>query len=250
VQQPDGTDWTRQLPVKHLLAWSFLPVGTQTGTLQVVVGAGQAHGERAEVDLLPGPAVQATLSARRSSAPASGRDPWQLDVSDLKDRLGNQILDGTSVSVESSGVESSGPQSGGTLNFSVTRQSAGGGVLLEWPAAPQPGRYRMTARSGNAASSAVTLTATKPLDVPSFPVRLSGSILLIGPVLTELGALPDDGTPVALRFLTEGGRLVHEDTAFLTAGEAGYTLPALPPGTDRAEVRLGGQVSRLRLGGP
>ncbi|ULH17750.1 hypothetical protein MF271_20295 (plasmid) [Deinococcus sp. KNUC1210] len=243
TRQPDGSEWTRQLPVKHLLAWSFLPVGTHTGTLQVVVSAGQAHGERAEVDLLPGPAAQASVSARRDSAPASGRDPWQLDVSDLKDRLGNPVVDGSSVSLESVGEN-------GPLNFSATRPSAGGDVLLEWPAAPQPGQYRLSARSGNASSSAVKLTSTRPLDVPDLPVRRSGNTLLIGPVLTALGALPDDGTPVAVRFLMADGRVVREDTTFLTAGQSRYVMPALPQGTTRAEVRLGGQVSRLLLDEP
>lgn len=245
ARQPDSSEWTRQLSVKHLLAWSFLPVGTRTGTLEVAVSAGQAYGERAEVDLLPGPAAQASVSARRTSAPASGRDPWQLDVSNLKDRLGNRILDGTSVAIGSSEAGLISP-----LNFSVTRPSAGGNVLLEWPAAPQPGQYRLTARSGGASSSTVNLTSTTPLDVPELPVRRSGTTLLIGPVLTALGALPDDGTPVAVRFLAADGRVVRDDTTFLTAGQVRYTLPALPPDTVSAEVRLGGQVSRLRLGEP
>ncbi len=237
---PDGFLWKRPLPVHHLLGWTFLPVGTRTGTLEVTARVGQAHGERAEVDLLPGPAAQARLAARRSSAPASGRDAWQLDVSDLQDRLGNRILDGTSVSVES----------GGPLNFSVTRPSTGGNVLLEWPAAARPGRYRMTGHSGDATSPGVTLTSVRPLDLPALPVRRSGTTLIVGPVLTDLGAFPDDGTPVTLHFLSSKGQLVREDTTFLTAGEARYTVPALPPGTDQAEVWLGGQVSRLRLGRP
>ena len=243
VQQPgarSGDLWTRLLPVRHLLAWSFLPVGSRTGTLEVAASVGDAHGERAEVDLLPGPAATARLTAGLDRAPASGRDAWQLALTDLRDELGNPVLDGSSVT-----LLGNGPQ-----HLSVTRPAVGGAVRLSLPAAVVPGEYRVQALAGSSRSGTLALTSFRPVETVTFPLALVGSTVQVGSVLTPLGALPDNGTAVHLRLLGQGGEVLSRQEGALTDGAARFTLPSLPAGARALEVEVGGQRSGLPLEGP
>ncbi|WP_425145199.1 hypothetical protein [Deinococcus sp.] len=240
VQAQPGTLWTRQVAVRHLLAWAFLPVGPRTGTLQVTASVGDAHGERAEVDLLPGPAAQARFRAPLGRAPASGRDGWQLELAAVRDRLDNPVLDGSSVTLLGQGTE----------HFSVTRQTVGGALRLSLPAAPEPGQYSLTAQTGGYRSAALALTSLTPVEPDPFPVLVAGKTVQVGPVLTPLGALPDNGTAVHLRILDAGGELLYAAQGVLSDGSTRFSLPDLASGQRTVEAEVGGQRSTVPLNVP
>lgn len=235
TRQPSGDAWTRPVPIRHLLAWTFLPIGTRTGTLEVAATQAAARGERAEVDLLPGPAVTGTLGAPRAAAPASGRDPWQVNLGGLRDAYGNEVLNGSSVTLEGTGPR----------NFSAIQPSIDGNVRLSWPASTVPGTYALSALSGTYRTPPLPLTSQRPTGRSPLLLNLQGRILHVGPVLTELGTLPDDGTPVTLHYLGAGRHLLREETVPLVSGRAELPLPALPEPLVAVQVTVDGLSGRI-----
>ena len=92
IERPDGVTLRPVVQVRHLTAWTFLPPGRVTGLLRVTAVTGDAAGEVGEVDLLPGPLVTA-----RGPVGAAGGLPR---VSDLRDELGNRVVDGEATLLE------------------------------------------------------------------------------------------------------------------------------------------------------
>ncbi|GGR57984.1 hypothetical protein GCM10008959_19620 [Deinococcus seoulensis] len=92
IERPDGVTLRPVVPVRHLTAWTFLPPGRVTGLLRVTAVTGDAAGEVGEVDLLPGPVVSA-------SGPG-GVGTALPRVSDLRDELGNRVVDGEAMLLE------------------------------------------------------------------------------------------------------------------------------------------------------
>ncbi|MDX2004744.1 MAG: hypothetical protein SFU83_05650 [Meiothermus sp.] len=239
VYYPDGRTWSRTLPVRHQLAWTYFPSGDKTGVLKVVVQSAGARAERAEVDVLPGRTVAADPAAQKPAADADGRDRWQLTLGGVRDRLGNPALDGLAVS----GV------GGGPLDVFVTRPANQGRLPLVFPPPSQAGNYAFEFFSEDFRSAPQPLLARPGLRVSRLPLAWEGRVLVIGPVEDARSALPDDGTPARLQLLDRQGRFLLEETVVLENGRARWQPPAFAQPT-WVVVELGGRSSRLEVPAP
>lgn len=240
ARYPRGETWRTRVEVRHLLAWTMIPVGARVGTLAVSAVSGGAHGERGEVDLLPGPVVDATFVAVVDEALASGRDVWRLDLREARDARGNLVGDGTAIAFAGGG---------GGLDVFLTRPLIMGGQPLILPSVPVAGEYSLYARAERYRSDPVTVTATPPVLAAELPARwrpASPPVLELGPVMDAGGALVDDGTRVALVVHAASGPLLAFDAA-LEDGRLRWTAPPLPARAEAVVVEIAGRRFRVPL---
>ena len=245
AKYPDASLWRRQIEPDRLVVWTLVPTGERTGRLVVSAVTADKRGEQAEVDLVPGVPESAHLFAVTGSAPASGRDAWEIELSSVRDRLGNRVADGTALSFTGGGVPLGETD---VRNFFATRPAVQGGLALSLPSTPLAGSYALQLVSGAFGSEPVQLNATRlsPRSLnarllPGRPLRLT-----VGPVLSELSALVDDGTPVSLRLLSGSAPLLTFSEA-LEQGWLTWPLPPLPASADALEICVGERCERLLL---
>lgn len=228
ARRPDRRNFTRTIPVKHLTAWTYIPTGLKTGVLKITASSAGARGERAEVDVQPGPVVSGTLNTITASVPADRREWWDLRLENAKDALGNPSLNGTLVEFNSR-LEPSGPALQTPVLFAA-RPTVRATASLDLPPTVPPGTYPIRASSEAYRSNPDQLTAEPPISVKDIAARwlIGASLkLAIGPLVDRLGALPDDGTPVKLELL---GNLPnpHVHPPAHPCGTAVGTKPASP----------------------
>lgn len=216
INRPDGTLLQRQIKVKHLLAWTWLPSGTKTGLLKVQVNTQEARGERGEVDVLPNLTAEAQFQVQARTA-TSDRERLLLSLTNAKDQFGNPILNGTSVEFFA--------QNSIWALFStrtLVRQSA----EVKLPI-PEQGIFQSTGLIDNWKSQQKTIKAEPNIRPSSIPIQLNNQILEVGAVIDQQGALLDDGTPVQIEIplldnSTYSIRLPLEN------GRLQWQLPPLP----------------------
>lgn len=239
AEGPTGDVWQRALAPRRLLAWSLLPTGGEPGTLKVAAVTGGVRGERAEVDLVAGIAAHLTLASDIASAPATGRDPWRLQLADATDMKGNLVTDGTAVTFVGGNDK---------LDFYLTRPLIQGGQPLLLPTYPQVGSYSLQAQSGQYTSEVVSLRAEalRTEGVLSRWVALDPLMLSVGPIVNLSGSLVDDGTAVTLKVL-RAEEVLTETTRVLENGTLVWVLPPLPAGATSLESCVVGVCERLEL---
>jgi hypothetical protein len=238
VRRPDGRDWRKRIAVKHLTAWAVLPPGTRTGSMQVSAASGEARGERAEVDVVPGPVAGVRFNVSPKNVPADQREHWSVRVDGARDALGNPALDGTVTEFGSSG----------DWQLFATRPIVRAGAQLEVPPVVSPGAYSLEARSDGLKVPAVRVRAETPSLASTVPLKFetgNKARVIVGPVQDRFGALLDNGTPVTLEVWSD--RLEHSVTEPLDAGKLVWIPPPLPKTVRSVRVRVAGQTFRLPI---
>jgi hypothetical protein len=242
VRRPDGRDWRKRIAVKHLTAWAVLPPGTRTGSMQVSAASGEARGERAEVDVVPGPVAGVRFEVSPKNVPADQREHWLVRVDGARDALGNPALDGT---VTEFGTEFG---SSGDWHLFATRPIVRAGAQLEVPPVVSPGAYSLEARSDGMKVPAVRVRAETPSLASTVPLRFEAgnkARVVVGPVQDRFGALLDNGTPVTLEVWSD--RLEYSVTEPLDAGKLVWIPPPLPKTVRSVRVQVAGQTFTLPI---
>lgn len=232
TEKPNGERWKTTLKVKHLLAWGYLPEpnGGKTGKMQVSAVALQARTESAVVDLQPGFTRTGTLTNPVNRVALGTQTVWRLQALGLMDQEGNPILDGTAVHVRGSGEG---------WRFFSTQPSVMGEMPLNLLPTLKPGFYQFQITTDHLKSRAVKLEAVQ-IKVLGNITLSEQKVLRVGPLLTPLGALLDDGTPVLIEMLSSSGTVLQEIRTVLQNGFLRMELPLLPQGTLLIRVSVAG----------
>jgi hypothetical protein len=258
AERPDRIAFTRRIRVEHLTAWTYIPTGLRTGVLKISASSAGARGERAEVDVQPGPIAGGKLRIHNDSVPADRREWWDVRLEAGRDALGNFALNGTV-------VEFSAQINAARTRLFATRPTVRATASIDLPPTVTPGRYWLRASSEGYRSNRKTLTARTPVRIDDLSIRWSSLpdsnrvTLKIGPLVDRLGALPDDGTPVQLEVLSasEGVQCDSRTLAVLYGislplkqGVLAWELPPLPSGSGCVRVDVAGQRRVLELPEP
>ena len=258
AERPDRIAFTRRIRVEHLTAWTYIPTGLRTGVLKISASSAGARGERAEVDVQPGPIAGGKLRIHNDSVPADRREWWDVRLEAGRDALGNFALNGTV-------VEFSAQVNAARTRLFATRPTVRATASIDLPPTVTPGRYWLRASSEGYRSNPKTLTARPPVRIDNLSIRWSSLpdssrvTLKIGPLVDRLGALPDDGTPVQLEVLSasEGAQCDSRTSAVLYGislplkqGVLAWELPPLPSGSGCVRVDVAGQRRVLELPEP
>jgi hypothetical protein len=261
AERPDRIAFTRRIRVEHLTAWTYIPTGLRTGVLKISASSAGARGERAEMDVQPGPIAGGKLQAYTDSVPADRREWWDVRLEDGHDALGNAALNGTVIEF------SAGINAARTRLF-ATRPTVRATASIDLPPTVTPGRYAVQASSEAYRSNQKILTARPPVTMADLAIRWatlrnsSRITLNIGPLVDRLGALPDDGTPVQLEVIgasngssvARGKRcdsrtsaVLYEIALPLKQGSLAWELPPLPNGSSCLRISVAGQGRVIEL---
>ena len=251
AERPDHLPFAKTIRVKYLTAWTYIPTGLRTGILKISASSAGARGERAEVDVQPGPIASGKLQARNNAVPAKQREWWDLRLENGKDALGNAALNGTAVEFNSVGNQ--------TMLF-ATRPTVRATASIDLPPTVTPGNYVVRASSETFRSSRSVLKALSSVAIGTQSIRWENPqrwTLQIGPLRDQLGALPDDGTPVKLEVLSEirartktcldQSQVLYEIILPLQHGALAWPLPPLPANSRCVRIGIAGESQIIPL---
>ncbi len=226
--------WTTT--VEDGLAWTWIPATTRTGMTSVSVFAGFSSGPTATLQEVPGAPESFTLSADRSALPADGESLVTVETSELRDRYGNRLLDGTAVVFTSNRSAAVGTATAPTV----------GGVARTIIRAPQTaGPMTVAASVADVRSSPIEITfepflGTEDLDAAVvFGDDKAG--VTVGPVLTTDGHYVADGTRVQVD--SAGSTLLCQTQS----GACSVDIFGRPQGP--LTVTVGDRTTAIGLGG-
>jgi hypothetical protein len=189
----------------NLLAWTKLKSGTAAGQTRVAVMAGQAHSPEKVFREIPGPPVTFTVNAAQTDAPADGRQLIELTTSQITDRFGNAMLDGTSMTFLATAADGSRRSIPATVIDGVAR------AVFQAPV--KPVEVVVQAVLAGVTSEPLTLSfgAGPAVEAISVATTLTTDTLEIkaGPLVGPLGQFIPDGTPVTFQLIS-GDELVQE----------------------------------------
>jgi hypothetical protein len=236
ARRPDGSRFQRTIMARHLVAWTFVPPGTQTGRVRLAAQnrRATARGERAEVDVQPGAVSTARFTAAPNALSSGTREPLELRLSDARDAFGNAAVDGTLVEFSSAG---------GTWQLFAARPLVRAEATLELTPDLPGGTYPLTARADATRADPRAVRFLEPR-FQSWQVRLQGRELRVSAPVDALGAWLDDGTPVTVFVVTTQERL--EVRLALEGGGLRWRLPPLEGRLQSVTVRVAGQTRVLK----
>ncbi len=196
-RHPGGQTGALSLRSRHLVASGWLVSQTAAGRTIVSVSSGTARGAAGDLDEVAGPPGPAGFGvvAAEGSAKADGRGLVRLRTTNLADRFGNEMPDGTEVTFALEGPGTHGRLPSQTLN----------GVASTVMTAPQRrGTFRVTAwcRGRRSRPARLRFAAAGGPQIPvSIHWRNQTLKVHVGPLLGQLGALVPDGTQVSVAVL-------------------------------------------------
>jgi hypothetical protein len=213
TQNPGGQRRQTQIRSQHLVAWTWLPVGQQTGVLLVSAQTSRAFGERAEVDLLAGAAQSGQMRVQNSSSGNPSRDPVTLRLENVRDQFGNPAVEG-------SATEFSSRSSLAGWNLFAIRPLVQSVASLRLP-------WQTTATVSTAQAQSEGLRSpAKPvvLALPSWRIWKNQGFVYSNRILDQIGATFDDGTALEIEVQTKS-----EVLQFRARLENGRLIWKIPP---------------------
>ena len=211
VLRPNGSEEVLEGTLRNLIAGIRVNSGLLAGRTRIRVDVGGVSGAEVEVVEVPAGAAPFTLNGP-AAVTADGRSLAAITTSTLTDVQGNQLLDGTGVTLQ--GLSPAGA-------FRSVAQTVHGVATFTVEAPPEPGQLTMTGYVGAVASTPLTVIAESNdvrFNVAIRPVLVAGSSIeqpsgrvnvRVGPVLTKLGGFVTDGTAVVASF-PDGSRRVTQ----------------------------------------
>jgi len=226
---------------QNLLAWAYLASRTQAGRMLIAATAGASHSPERFVLAVPGPPRPFTIVADRLTAPADGRQLVSVESEAIHDRYGNQLLDGTKVTLLAA-------MANGEIR-TVPAITIDGRLYGSIQAPAQPGPLFVRAWIEGVSSNALRLTFTPGPAVQAIPLvtqlTTAGLVVRAGPLVGQLDQFVPDGTEVTFT-LTAPDQTVTTVAVPADYGYAELLVRALTlqPGTYQIEVAAGTGTGR------
>lgn len=203
-----------EILTQNLLGWSRIKSGTGAGKLLISAHVDDAHSPERTVLAVPGPPITFTLQASPAQVPADGHQWIQLQSSQITDRFGNVLLDGTHATI----VAALPPADMRVL----PAMTVDGRIYAQLQAPTAPGILFARAWIGAVSSPLLPMTITPGPAVEPIAVSMTkqNELLLIkaGPLVGARKQFVPDGTTVIFHLLAADALTSHgvtEDTAIL-----------------------------------
>lgn len=187
---------------QHLLTWTRIYSHNYAGTLRIAVNADFGHSPERVVLITPGVPLPFQLLTDKVSAPADGRQLVQISSSQITDRFGNILPDGTSVLLLATMTDQD--------RRSLPAITIDGRIYTTIQAPSQPGTMRLQGWIAGVGSEPLTIVFTPGPAVQ--PIRVAtqktaaGIQVIAGPLLGELGQFIPDGTVVTFHINAPDGQ--------------------------------------------
>ncbi|VXB21372.1 conserved exported hypothetical protein [Flavobacterium sp. 9AF] len=177
---------------KDFIAWKNIYSPTKSGIVLISANCNETQTKEFDAVIYPSIATDFIISAKRNHEFADGNQITQLITSEIKDKFGNTVSDGTFVSFLITTNE------GAILRtFGTTLNGSAKGEILH---PDKDDSYRITAFVNGICQSNTIQLNYKPIN-PSVSYSLSkgNRIIEVGPIKSFMNQLVPDGIKVSLR---------------------------------------------------
>ncbi len=236
TRSPDGKVQKQSIQAQHLLAWTWLPVGRQTGLLHISSQTSDAFAERSEVDLLAGATQVARLQTSTKIINTSSRDELGIVFLEAQDRFGNPAIEGAAVEFSSSAAL------GWHLFMTrpLVRSTASVFIPIDLPAS----QITMKAQSEQFEIVSQNLEIQRP-NPKQWRIWFVQQKLYSSVIQDNLGAMLDDGTPVSIQIWTTQQTLSSQTT--LKNGQLQWRMPTINGVLKKVRVEIANTTQVLRI---
>lgn len=187
---------------QNLIAWTRIYSRNRAGPLRLAVNADFGHSPERVVLVTPGLPLPFQLLADKVTVPADGRQLVRISSSQILDRFGNVLPDGTSVLL----LATLGEQD----QRSLPATTVDGRLYTTIQAPSEPGTMRIQGWIAGISSEPLTLTFTPGPALQS--IRLAtkkvaaGLQVIAGPLVGDLGQFIPDGADVTFTITAPNGQ--------------------------------------------
>ena len=221
---------------QNLLAWARIDSRTRAGRMLISASAGTGHSPERSVMEVPGIPLPFTLTADRLTVPADGRQVVKIESDPITDRYGNQLFDGTHVTLLA--ATAAGEQR------TLPAITIDGRVYATLQAPNQPGTMFVRAWIDGVSSALLQLEFTPGPAVQTINVvtktTSEGIVITAGPLVGQLDQFIPDGADVTFTITAPDGTL-RQVVAPADYGYAEILVRALTlqPGIYQVQVAAG-----------
>ncbi len=235
---PSDLEVLLAVPTENLLAFTELQAGTKSGRSRIATTVGSASGQERTFNEVAGVTIPFTVQPVDRIPFADGASLLRIETSELVDRFGNQLPDGTSVLMTIDSDEFSRRLSGVTID---------GVAVFTVEAPPGPVRFDVRAESGGSLGESFDLTFSPA--VSDFVVSVDRVVadsgdevtkVEVGPVITVDGAYIPNGTEVVVE---------HDGRRYETVAADGVASVIVEGVDGDASITILGHSETVRLGG-
>lgn len=186
---------------QNLLAWVRIDSRTRAGRMLISASAGTGHSPERSVMEVPGAPLPFTLHADRLTIPADGRQVVNIESDPITDRYGNQLFDGTHVTILA--ATPAGEQR------TLPAITIDGRIYATLQAPNQPGPMFVRAWIDGVASALLQLDftpgpAVQTINVVTKTTR-EGVVITAGPLVGQLDQFIPDGAEVTFTIIAPDG---------------------------------------------
>ncbi len=177
---------------QHLLAWAPIASRTRAGRMLIAASAGSSHSPERFVMEVPGQPQPFIIQADQLTVPADGRQVVRLESEPITDRYGNQLFDGTHVTILAA-------MAAGEVR-TLPALTIDGRVYATLQAPSQPGPMYVRAWIDGVSSNLLQLDftpgpAVQPIKVVT-QMTSEGVVITAGPLVGQLDQFIPDGAAV------------------------------------------------------
>lgn len=194
---------TMSISTQNLIAWTRIHSRNQAGPLHIAVNSDFGHSPERVIIVTPSLPMPFQLLADKTSAPADGRQLVHISSSQIRDRFGNVLPDGTSTLL----LATMTAQDRRTL----PAMTIDGRIYTTIQAPSQPGVMQLQGWIAGVASEPLPLTfgagpAVQPIGVVTKKIA-EGMQVIAGPLVGDLGQFIPDGADVTFTITAPDGLL-------------------------------------------
>jgi len=203
LEMPETGVETIVAPTQNLIAWTRIYSRDYAGPMRIAVNADFGHSPERVALVTPGLPQPFQLHADKVRTPADGRQLVRISSSQIRDRFGNVLLDGTSTLLLATMTTQD--------RRSLPATTIDGRIYTTIQAPSQPGVMQLQAWIAGVASEPLTLTfgagpAVQPIGVVTKKIA-EGMLVIAGPLVGDLGQFIPDGADVTFIITAPDGKL-------------------------------------------
>jgi hypothetical protein len=231
--RPNGNLYAQGINTKYGVAFSKIFSEKKVGKTIIAVNTNGIAAKEKELLEIAGPPVDFKIQAIGIYPYADSRQYFQMESSEILDRFGNHVANGTLVQFSVSDAN-------GSSRILNAYTISGKGILnINNPT--NEGRMQVQASIGDYAKSNIVGYDFKR-HIQKMDVKFEGKNIIVGPVIGRFGQYASDGTEVVLEDLETGFTI----TKYVKKGYARFSIEGMNTKSYALQITCGGFVKTLK----
>ncbi|SOE21717.1 hypothetical protein SAMN06298216_2173 [Spirosomataceae bacterium TFI 002] len=231
--RPNGKLYAQSISTNYGVAFSKIFSERKVGKTIIAVNTNGIAAKEKELLEIAGPPVDFKIEAIGIYPYADSRQYFQMESSEILDRFGNQVANGTLVQFSVSDANGS--------SRILNAYTISGKAILNINNPSNEGRLQVQASIGDYAKSNIVGYDFRR-HIQKMDANFEGKYIVVGPVIGRFGQYATDGTEVVLEDLETGFTL----TKYVKKGYARFSTEGMNTKSYALQITCGGFVKTLK----